>query len=131
MDTNVLISMMLFPTRRFRDLLDCITREHTLVLSSFVIGELEAVTERKFPDKKDAVDRFLANLSYELAYTPHKMPGGLFEIRDQNDYPVLYTAVVENVDILVTGDRDFQEVKIEKPEILTPSELFERLFSNS
>ncbi len=126
LDTNVLISMMLFPSKRFGDLLDCITRENTLVLSSFVIEELEAVTEKKFPSKKYAVDSFLANLSYELVYTPHKMKAGLFDIRDMNDYPILYTAIIENVDVFVTGDKDFQAINVEKPEILTPSEFIER-----
>ncbi|MCD7787744.1 MAG: putative toxin-antitoxin system toxin component, PIN family [Firmicutes bacterium] len=126
LDTNVLISMMLFPSKRFGDLLDCITRENTLVLSSFVIEELEAVTEKKFPSKKYAVDSFLASLSYELVYTPHKMKAGLFDIRDMNDYPILYTAIIENVDVFVTGDKDFQAINVEKPEILTTSEFIER-----
>jgi predicted nucleic acid-binding protein len=28
--------------------------------------------------------------------------------------------IQEDVDILITGDKDFQEVNLEKPEILTP-----------
>ena len=122
LDTNVLISMILFPGKNFNRMLEYITREHTLVLSSFVVEELFAVTDRKFPAKKDAIDRFLSGLSYELAYTPRRMQKGLFSIRDDKDYPVLYTAVIENVDILITGDKDFSEIDIEKPEILTPSE---------
>ena len=50
------------------------------------------------------------------------MQGGLFEIRDSADYPVLYTAIVENVDILITGDKDILTVAGEKPEIMTPAE---------
>lgn len=42
------------------------------------------------------------------------------------DYPVLYTAIIEDVDILVTGDKDFSNVQIEKPEILTPGEFAEK-----
>ena len=38
------------------------------------------------------------------------------------DYPVLYTAILEDVDILVTGDSDFEDVGVDKPEILTPAE---------
>lgn len=57
-----------------------------------------------------------------MVYTPHKMKAGLFDIRDINDYPVLYTAIVEDVDILITGDKDFTGIEIEKPEILTPSD---------
>ncbi|MCC8044656.1 MAG: putative toxin-antitoxin system toxin component, PIN family [Clostridiales bacterium] len=129
LDTNVLISMALFPSRRFGEMLDFITREHTLVLSSFVVEELEEVTERKFPSKKDAIDRFLTKLSYEMVYTPHRMKGGLFEIRDVKDYPVLYTAVVEDVDVLITGDKDFQEIEIEKPDIMTPKEFIGKYLS--
>lgn len=35
---------------------------------------------------------------------------------------MLYTAIVENVDVLITGDKDFASVEVEKPEILTPAE---------
>ncbi len=50
------------------------------------------------------------------------MDKDLFEIRDKMDYPVLYTAIIEDVDILITGDKDFAKVDVEKPEILTPAE---------
>lgn len=126
LDTNVLISMILFPGKKFTQMLDVITREHTLALSSFVLDELMAVADRKFPTKKDVIDRFLSKLGYELVYTPHKMPSGLFTIRDMNDYPVLYTAIQEDADILITGDKDFTNINIEKPDILTPSEFIER-----
>ncbi len=47
------------------------------------------------------------------------------KIRDAKDYPVLYTAIIENVDILITGDKDFADIDIEKPEIMTPAEFME------
>lgn len=125
LDTNVLISMILFPNEKFNDMLETITREHILVLSSFVVDELNAVVERKFPQRKSAADRFLAKLSFEYVYTPKVMKGGMFDIRDINDYPVLYTAVIENVDILITGDKDFIGIDIEKPQILTPAQFCE------
>ena len=126
LDTNVLISIILFPNKRFDDMLELITREHTLVLSSFVTDELMAVAERKFPQKKTVIDLFLTRLSYEYVYTPKVMKAGLFDIRDINDYPVLYTAITENVDILITGDKDFTEVDIDKPKILTPAQFCEK-----
>ena len=42
------------------------------------------------------------------------------------DYPVIYTAIVEAVDILITGDRDFENLDIERPEIMTPNVFLER-----
>ena len=118
LDTNILISMLLFPNEQFRKLLDYITRNHKLVLSSFIIDELTAVVARKFPKKRYAVDSFLSDLSYELVYTPRHMPGNLFDIRDINDYPVLYTAIIENIDIFITGEKEFLDVEIVMPEIV-------------
>lgn len=39
---------------------------------------------------------------------------------------VLVSAIIEEVDILITGDKDFSELDIEKPEILTPKEFLEK-----
>ena len=58
-------------------------------------------------------------------YTPNDLEEGLFDIRDIKDYPVLYTAIIEDVDILITGDKDFKDIDIEKPEIMTPTEFLE------
>lgn len=126
LDTNILISMLFFPSEQFRRILDYITRNHRLVLSSFVIDELFAIADRKFPAKRHAVDTFLSDLAYELVYTPYNMQGNLFEIRDKNDYPVLYTAIIENIDIFITGDKDFLDVDVEMPEIMTPADFVER-----
>lgn len=102
-----------------------ITENHKLVSSSFVIDELTEVVKRKFSNKVMALDTFLTSLPYELVYTPKHIPSSLFEIRDQKDYPVLYSAIIEDVDILITGDKDFKGLKIDKPAILTPAEFIE------
>ena len=52
LDTNVLISMVLFPNVSFDRMLDYIVQNHHLVLSSFVVDELLAVVDRKFPGRK-------------------------------------------------------------------------------
>ena len=44
--------MYLFPNMKFNRMLELITREHTPVLSSFVVDELMAVAERKFPQMR-------------------------------------------------------------------------------
>ena len=70
LDTNVLLSALLFPSERMNGMMRCIFEEHRLVLSSFVIEELSLVIERKFPTKALAVDQLLSAMSYELVYTP-------------------------------------------------------------
>lgn len=122
LDTNVLLSVLLFPSQRMEHMMRCIFEQHRLVLSSFVLDELTYVIARKFPSRAKAVDTLLAGMSYELVYTPREMDRGLFNIRDPKDYPVLYTAIAEGVDILITGDKDFAEVDIDRPEVMTPAE---------
>lgn len=122
LDTNVLISLMLFPNERFNGMMEYVFKEHKLVLSSLIVEELYEVVKEKFPKKTKAVDRLLSEMSYELVYAPKELKNGLFEIRDKTDYPVLYMAVIEDVDVFITGDKDFKDVKLEKPEILTPCE---------
>ena len=126
LDTNVILSALLFPSKRMNKLLLEISTNHTLVLSSFVIDELLGVVSRKFPKKINAVDGLLAKMSFEMVYTPKQMDDTLFDIRDSKDYPVLYSAIVEDVDILITGDKDFADIVIEKPKILTPSVFVEQ-----
>jgi putative PIN family toxin of toxin-antitoxin system len=126
LDTNVLLSALLFPGERMNRMMQSIFEDHRLVLSSFVVDELLYVVKRKFPGKFQAVDRLLSSMSFELAYTPQEIEQGLFEIRDRKDYPVLYTAIQDGVDILITGDKDFSEVDVEHPEILTPAQFLER-----
>jgi predicted nucleic acid-binding protein len=50
----------------------------------------------------------------------------VFRIRDNDDYPVLYSAIVEDVDLFVTGDSDFNDVEIEKPVVVAPSEFLDK-----
>ena len=45
-------------------------------------------------------------------------------IRDIMDRPILRSAVVSDVDIILTGDKDFLESGIEHPRMMTPSETF-------
>lgn len=130
LDTNVLLSALLFPGERMNKMMRFIFEEHRLVLSSFVVEELVYVVKRKFPGKLQTVDKLLSVMSFELVYTPQEIEQGLFDIRDINDYPVLYTAIREDVDVLITGDKDFADVDIERPEILTPAQFIERHISD-
>lgn len=125
-DTNVLISLLVFSSKKMNQMMECIFMEHQLVLSSYVVQELKDVVRIKFASKVVVVDTLLAKMNYEYVYTPDMLDETLFVIRDVKDYPVLYTAILEDVDILVTGDSDFRDVDIDKPEILKPAEFVER-----
>ena len=123
-DTNILISLLVFSSKKMNQMMEHIFKRHQLVLSSYIVEELKDVVKRKFPDKIRIVDTLLTKMEYEYIYTPDILDETLFEIRDLKDYPILYTAILDNVDVLVTGD--FNDVKVEKPEILKPSEFLEK-----
>lgn len=125
LDTNVLISALLFPSARMNSMMHCILTEHRLILSSYVVDELKYVVQRKFPTRIAVVDQLLMSMNYEYVYTPQKMDENMFDIRDYKDYPVLFTAMVEDVDILITGDKDFLDVDVEFPDIMTPAEFMD------
>ena len=125
-DTNILFSAMFFPGERINELMRKAAIENRLVLSSYVIDELFDVIRRKFPEQEKAADIFLSRIPYELVYTPKQPEPGLFDIRDPDDYAVLYSAITEDVDIFITGDKDFEGLNLDKPEILTPAQFLTR-----
>ena len=126
-DTNILISVAVFNSGSLGDVLDFIGQYHTLVLSSYILDELQEVVKRKFPSKRMSVDSFIMKLPFEVEYTPHNLPEHeLFKIRDVKDGPILYSAITSDVDILITGDADFSDIEIERPEIMSPAEFYKR-----
>lgn len=124
-DTNVLVSGLLFPASQMNAIMVHIINRHKLVISSYVLAEFKDVVRRKFPRHVDHIDELLRGMSYELVYTPDTMEASAFSIRDEADYPVLYTAIIEGVDILITGDKDFADIDLDTPEIMTPRQFME------
>jgi len=130
LDTNILVSAFAFRSKRIYAMIDYIVANHELVLPSYVIDELRDVTSQKFPKLTNELDSFLTTLSFTLVYTPTQLPTGLFEIRDASDAPILYTAIIEGVDVFITGDKDFDDVEIEILEIMTVAEFGNKYLPN-
>jgi putative PIN family toxin of toxin-antitoxin system len=125
-DTNVFVSIVVFGSKPLGKMLSDICENHTLVMSSYVIEELSRVVKVKFPGKLAAMDNILFNMSYESEYTPHRLPEhNLFKIRDAKDEKVLYSAITADVDVLITGDKDFFDLGLARPEIVTSAEFME------
>ncbi|NMN00570.1 toxin-antitoxin system toxin component PIN family [Bifidobacterium sp. DSM 109958] len=93
-----------------------------LLLSTYAIDEAREVVARKWPSRVDALERYLRALNFETVATPSTPQPGLFEIRDPLDYPVLYSAIIGAADVFVTGDKDFADVALPSPVIVTPGE---------
>lgn len=126
LDTNILISAFIFKSSKMNLLIEKLSKEHEIVICSYTIDELKDLIKEKFNVEYKALDNFLSEFHYTLVYSPSEVEEKLFEIRDENDYIILHTAIIDDVDILVTGDKDFKDVDIERPEIYMPSEFLEK-----
>jgi len=125
-DTNILVSIAIFNSSPLGSLLDFVCSQHTLVLSSFIVNEFNGIVLKKFPAKKANASTFFAKLPFELEDTPSELPKhDFFKIRDLKDEPVLYSAITADVDILITGDKDFSDIDLPRPMILSPSKFME------
>jgi putative PIN family toxin of toxin-antitoxin system len=123
LDTNILISAIVFQSKALSDMVHLIADRYALVLCSYVIDELHEVVDDKFSSKKGDVERFLLELPFEFIYTPKIVsPQDMVAMRDKDDEKVLYSAMIADVDVLITGDKDFYEVDIDRPEILSPGD---------
>jgi len=118
-DTNILLSAFVFQSTKMAALVEQVIEEHTLVLCSHIIDEFFDVVTRKSSKYKSAFDDLFSKLSYEMVYTP-KWQESMPNIRDEKDKPILAAAILSDIDVIITGDKDFYEVKIERPEILSP-----------
>ena len=124
-DTNVLVSAALFPgSVPYQAYMKAVGTPFNALICDQNIKEFKRVFDLKFPHKVDVVDRFLsfAMVTVEVVSTPSSVALNEEKIRDIMDRPIFRAAVNFNVDIILTGDRDFLEAKIEKPKCLTPAE---------
>lgn len=96
------------------------------MLCDYVIEELRLVAKRKFPSRVQAIEQFFFELPFELVHTPKNLVMENFpSVRDPKDSPILATALLESVDVFVTGDKDFLVLDLETPQIMTVTEFLE------
>lgn len=127
LDTNILVSMIFFPSEDTRAFARNLSENHHIVLCDYVIEELRLVTERKFPHKMKFLNQFFRELPFDMVYTPRNLKLDEFpKVRDIKDSPILATAMLEEIDVFVTGDKDFLVLDVANPKILTMTEFTEK-----
>lgn len=125
-DTNVLISAMLFPESKTAYVFDYILEMHQPVICSYSIDEAYKVFEKKFPHKLESLKNFFDKLDYEHFISPKSIDMKKYpEMREPNDVPILVSAVLSDSDILLTGDKDFDNLDLKRPLILSPSKYYD------
>ena len=126
LDTNIIISAIIFKNTKLANIVKEISEKYEIMLSTAIIEELRRVINLKWPYANNDLESFLNNLGFELINTPAILNNETYpKIRDKNDYPILASALIGDVDVFITGDKDFKTIDIERPEIMTISEFEE------
>ncbi|CFX09940.1 PIN domain [Syntrophomonas zehnderi OL-4] len=125
-DTNILIYAILWPNSKPAAALLHVARFHELVLCDRNIFELRDVLRRKAPQVLADVDVFLAELAYDLVPAP-EYPQKL--ISDPKDQPILNAAIITDVDIIISGDKHFLMLDMERPRTMTAAQYLEWIVS--
>lgn len=126
LDTNVIISAILFPAGKTAYVTDYILETHQPVICSYSVDEAYKVFKNKFPHKIESLKEFFDTLDCEYFPSPKRIDKNDYPgIRDTKDVPILASAILSDSDILLTGDKDFEDVDIKRPLILTPSQYYD------
>lgn len=128
LDTNILLSAALFPNGvAAQAYFKAVTYPYSSIVCEYSIDELRRVFNRKFPTRLGALDRFLAisSTSFTIIPTPSESVSDEVKIRDIKDRPLIRAAQIAQVDILLTGDKDFLESGVDNPMILSPTQFLE------
>ena len=118
-DTNILISAMLYPKSKPAMALYHAADNHELVLSDHNIAEFRRIAKEKFSRTQADIELFLAELTYELVLAP-EAPQKL--INDPKDVPILNAAIIATVDVVISGDKHFLSLHMERPKTMTAVE---------
>lgn len=121
-DTNVLVSAIAFGSARLSITLDRCLSSHHLAITDQIAFEFLRVTAEKAPDKLPDAVAFLSleNLTWLVA--GERASGEPAIMRDPSDQPILDAAIASDADIILTGDKDFTLLDIERPRIMSPAE---------
>lgn len=115
-DTNILISAVLFPRSKPAKALVYTAENHEMVLCDQNLAEFREVLNRKAPQVLPDAEVLLTELSYDLIpAAPHAQK----LIRDVKDQPILNAAILHDIDIILTGDKDFLSLDMERPKCMT------------
>ena len=121
-DTNILFSALVFPHSRPAAALLHVANHHEMGLCDRNITELRDILQRKAPRFLPDAEVLLAELAYELIPAvdhAEKL------IRDAKDQPILNAAIVSDVDVILTGDKDFLSLDMDHPKCMTVAQFLE------
>lgn len=124
-DSNVLISALVFDGNELNLIFSSMNMGHTLVISEHIEEEVFRTMLEKFPEHSKIMHEFINLASFEI-FAKEKYQDNInnFDIvRDRHDRHVLASAASAKCDMIVTGDKDLLILKMsQNMKILTSKE---------
>lgn len=129
LDTNVIVSAV--TTRGLcADVFRTVLSEHELVSCPRVLQEVRRILKSKFSVPEGLVAEYL-ELIEEAALIAEGKGAHRIQIKDKDDVQIVLAAITAESHVLVTGDREIQELKsIQNVRILSPRAFWEELTAN-
>ena len=127
-DTNVVISAVLFPNGRAAEALyKSLSPPYEPTLCDYVVDELRRKFREKFPNKQMELEDFLSAIltTIRVVPTPETSLAVENNLRAPKDRPILRSALNEHADLFLTGDKDFLESAITDPRIISVAQFLE------
>lgn len=125
LDTNVLVSA--FAARGLcADLFRDVISQHTLVLSDYILDELQAKLTEKLRVPTPVVHGIHALLlPCRVVYA--ELPDISVDIRDSEDIPIVAFALAMKADFLISGDRDLLDIALTLPvPVISPRQFYQQ-----
>lgn len=124
LDTNVLISALVFGGTPKQLIGKLLLAGHDIYVSDYVYTEFIDKIHLKWPQKEAKLQNVYQKMDFIHCPSTNEKLGS---VRDEKDIPVLSDAIYNNMDILLTGDKDFLESDIKHPIIFSPKMLMDYL----
>ena len=124
-DTNILYSTFFFPNSKISKMVDFVQANHHLVLCKYVINEMIDLATEDYEHLLKDLYVYINTITDEVFEMEGFKNNNYPTMRDPKDVDVLVNAIESEVDILITGDKDFEDIKVDKPRILKPREFMD------
>jgi len=126
LDTNVIVSAV--TTRGLcADVFRAVLSEHELVICAKVLDEARRILGTKFSVPEELIAEYLELIGRDsIVAESGELPD--LSIKDKDDVEIVAAAVGASAQVLVTGDRELQDIKrIGKLRIVSPRAFWEEM----
>ncbi|MBU2598226.1 MAG: putative toxin-antitoxin system toxin component, PIN family [Actinobacteria bacterium] len=120
-DTNVLISGILFGGIPEKVLNHARKGTFTSIISLYILSEFKRVMKQKLNLNSDLINNFIKEIISFSEIIP-VIDSKKIWIQDISDNPIVETAVKGKANIIVTGDKRLHKVKVHGLKILSPKD---------